>query len=581
MKTFSHSLTFLRSRLAIFCAAFLLSLAGSAPAALLNYSEAVSGDLPGSLPGTVFTIDTPGLNVVSGIMETTAPSQNDSFTINLAAGLQIDHVRVQYTDVAPVTDQWQVQSAGGGLTFAHQVTTGGSADITDTGFNSQNPTLPVLSGQGAIGISFVGSFIATNPGSWKITFTVSTTPAQVAVPNVVGLTQAAGTTAITGAGLVLGTVTTASSGTVAVGLVISESPAAGTLVNVGSAVNIVVSSGPAQVAVPNVVGLTQAAGTTAITGAGLVLGTVTTASSGTVAVGLVISESPAAGTLVNVGSAVNIVVSTGSPPVVTGTPVSQLIIAGNNASFVAAATGNPAPTVQWQVSTDLGATFGNLTNGGVYSNVATTTLNITGVPFGLNNNQYRALFNNGVGSPVPSTAATLTVNRPPVCNPVALSRYPTQGSKLTAAQILAQVTDPDGDAVTVTGVSGGTNAAVSLLGGFVFYTPNAGNTIADSFTYTVTDARGATASGTVNVSIVVDNAPSQNITKLTVQGNTVTIDFAGIPGFTYGLQYTPTLSPATWVTLGPVTTNSVGAGHVVDSPSQGTGGSGFYRLVYP
>lgn len=513
MKTFSHSLTFLRSRLAIFCAAFLLSLAGSAPAALLNYSEAVSGDLPGSLPGTVFTIDTPGLNVVSGIMETTAPSQNDSFTINLAAGLQIDHVRVQYTDVAPVTDQWQVQSAGGGLTFAHQVTTGGSADITDTGFNSQNPTLPVLSGQGAIGISFVGSFIATNPGSWKITFTVSTTPAQVAVPNVVGLTQAAGTTAITGAGLVLGTVATASSSTVAVGLVISESPAAGTLVNVGSAVNIVVS--------------------------------------------------------------------TGSPPVVTGTPVSQLIIAGNNASFVAAATGNPAPTVQWQVSTDLGATFGNLTNGGVYSNVATTTLNITGVPFGLNNNQYRALFNNGVGSPVPSTAATLTVNRPPVCNPVALSRYPTQGSKLTAAQILAQVTDPDGDAVTVTGVSGGTNAAVSLLGGFVFYTPNAGNTIADSFTYTVTDARGATASGTVNVSIVVDNAPSQNITKLTVQGNTVTIDFAGIPGFTYGLQYTPTLSPATWVTLGPVTTNSVGAGHVVDSPSQGTGGSGFYRLVYP
>jgi subtilase family serine protease len=54
---------------------------------------------------------------------------------------------------------------------------------------------------------------------------------QVAVPNVVGETQADATTAITGAGLVVGTVTTASSSTVASGDVISESPSAGTGVN--------------------------------------------------------------------------------------------------------------------------------------------------------------------------------------------------------------------------------------------------------------------------------------------------------------------------------------------------------------
>jgi RHS repeat-associated protein len=78
-------------------------------------------------------------------------------------------------------------------------------------------------------------------------------------------------------------------------------------------VNLVVSSGPPQVAVPNVVGQTQAAATTAITGAGLVVGTVTQQSSNTVAAGNVISESPTAGTLVNVGSAVNLVVSSGPP----------------------------------------------------------------------------------------------------------------------------------------------------------------------------------------------------------------------------------------------------------------------------
>ena len=79
-------------------------------------------------------------------------------------------------------------------------------------------------------------------------------PATVAVPNVEGMTQAAATTAITGAGLVLGTVTTVSSSTVPAGSVISESPAAATAVEAGTTVNLTVSSG-AQV--PNVVGLTR------------------------------------------------------------------------------------------------------------------------------------------------------------------------------------------------------------------------------------------------------------------------------------------------------------------------------------
>ena len=62
-------------------------------------------------------------------------------------------------------------------------------------------------------------------------------------------------TAITGAGLVVGTVTMASSGTVPAGDVISESPVAGTLVASGSAVNLVVSSG-AGAGTPSVVSVT-------------------------------------------------------------------------------------------------------------------------------------------------------------------------------------------------------------------------------------------------------------------------------------------------------------------------------------
>src|SRR6185436_6199707 len=115
---------------------------------------------------------------------------------------------------------------------------------------SQNPTAGTQSAPGA-----------------AVAFVVSTGPPLVAVPDVVNLTQAAATAAITGAGFTLGTVTTASSATVPAGSVISQNPTAGTQSAVGAVVTFVVSTGPPLVAVPNVVNLTQAAATAAITGA--------------------------------------------------------------------------------------------------------------------------------------------------------------------------------------------------------------------------------------------------------------------------------------------------------------------------
>src|ERR1700722_2848593 len=149
----------------------------------------------------------------------------------------------------------------------------------------------------------------------------SSTSGTISVPDVVGQTQSAATTAITGAALAVGTVTTESSNTVASGTVISQSPAGGTAVASGSAVNLIVSSGPAGATVPNVVGKTQAAATSAMNGGGLVLGTATTESSNTVPSGTVISQSPAGGTAVASGSAVNLIVSSGPATAVVETVV--------------------------------------------------------------------------------------------------------------------------------------------------------------------------------------------------------------------------------------------------------------------
>jgi hypothetical protein len=111
--------------------------------------------------------------------------------------------------------------------------------------------LPTGSGQ-TLSVTFTPSDAADyNTASSSVTINVQAGVTKVAVPNVVGETQAAASSAITGAGLAVGNVTTASSSTVAAGSVISETPTAGTQVATASSVNLVVSSGPA--AVPKVV----------------------------------------------------------------------------------------------------------------------------------------------------------------------------------------------------------------------------------------------------------------------------------------------------------------------------------------
>jgi MYXO-CTERM domain-containing protein len=67
----------------------------------------------------------------------------------------------------------------------------------------------------------------------------------VTVPDVVGFTQAAAESAITGAGLAVGTVTMSSNATVPAGNVISQSLTAGTSVAPGTAMGLDVSTGPA------------------------------------------------------------------------------------------------------------------------------------------------------------------------------------------------------------------------------------------------------------------------------------------------------------------------------------------------
>jgi len=114
-------------------------------------------------------------------------------------------------------------------------------------------------------------------------------------------------------------------------------------------------------------------------------------------------------------TAATLTVTTG--PSITTQPSSQTANLGGAASFTSAASGSPAPTVQWQQSTDGGATFTNR------SGATSGTLNLSGVTAGMNGDQYRAVFTNSAGSTT-SNAATLTVG---TTQAAAAPRLPDRG----------------------------------------------------------------------------------------------------------------------------------------------------------
>ncbi len=98
-------------------------------------------------------------------------------------------------------------------------------------------------------------------------------------------------------------------------------------------------------------------------------------------------------------------------PGMTTQPLSQTISIGLGISFTAAATGNPAIAYHWQMSTNGGASWTDLTNAAPYSGVTTATLTVNATTLGLSGRRYRSVAMNVIGSAT-SAAAILTVTAP-------------------------------------------------------------------------------------------------------------------------------------------------------------------------
>lgn len=134
------------------------------------------------------------------------------------------------------------------------------------------------------------------------------------------------------------------------------------------------SSNPGEL-VPYIIDYTIPAATAKLKTFGLVLGTQTTASSSTVPAGEIISESPLAGTTVGLGTAVNVVVSSGpatSPPAATQSASSRTAEDAQAAalmrSLAVPVAVNAAPASSLTLATD-GYFYGVSASGGANHNL--------------------------------------------------------------------------------------------------------------------------------------------------------------------------------------------------------------------
>jgi alpha-tubulin suppressor-like RCC1 family protein len=107
-------------------------------------------------------------------------------------------------------------------------------------------------------------------------------------------------------------------------------------------------------------------------------------------------------------------------PNVTQAPVSVVVEEGQSASFEARASGEPTPTVQWEISINGGKTWGNL------EGATTGKVTIASTKTSESGDQYRATFTNSAGKAT-SKAATLTVRKVPVVTKQPLSATVEEG----------------------------------------------------------------------------------------------------------------------------------------------------------
>ncbi|MBL7924480.1 MAG: T9SS type A sorting domain-containing protein [Bacteroidia bacterium] len=219
----------------------------------------------------------------------------------------------------------------------------------------------------------------------------------------------------------------------------------------------------------------------------------------------------------------------GAPAAVTSQPVSLTVCEGQTASFSITAGGTPVPSVQWQISTNAGASWSDI--GGATALSYSFTAGLSD-----DNNQYRAWVSNAGGSDT-SVAATLNVN------PLATANAGTGGT-ICSNTFFTLNGSIGGGASSATWSGSGDGVFGNINNLSTTYTPGPADKLAGTVTLTLTtnDPAGPCGSAFSTVVIGIDpEATAEAGTSLTICEN----ESASLNGLIGG-----SASSSTWTSSG-------------------------------
>ncbi|MEI7728694.1 MAG: Ig-like domain-containing protein [Verrucomicrobiota bacterium] len=178
------------------------------------------------------------------------------------------------------------------------------------------------------------------------------------------------------------------------------------------------------------------------------------------------------------------------------------------------------------------------------------------------------------------SVVAVVVNHPPVATNVGVVLPQNASVNIAITNLLKAASDPDGDPLSLASV-----VALSTNGGSVLvqadqivYTPRAGFTGDDRFSYVISDGQGGTASAEVELFVAARPVPIRHQVAINPAPSGFNVGFAGDPGVTYYVQRATSLS-GPWTNVVTIVAPAHGIIQYQDATASSL--AAFYRTVKP